>query len=433
MRNPLYAEKGLPAQYQAREALALEVHARPPESLQAPLAVSHIAMLSGEHGADRDLQHLQTLCARHGAAQPAQGAAYHSVDLGPFRLRWERHTEFSTYTLFRPIPPDTIAAPTALQAVPADWLAGLPGEMIAGVHLTMASIDEQKVTPAILTALFGSDGYVGSEVSGGAAVSWTDFRLQGDGFTHMLLVDRHMGPRQAGRIVQRLLEIETYRMTALMALPVARGILPQLRAVEERLSAASHDHLAVQDFEGQRRLLGELIELAAFNERIAADTAYRFGAAQAYYAIVERSIAELRERRIEGHQTVGEFMERRLAPAMRTCRAVSQRHEALSARISRASALLGTRVNVSLEEQNRTILHSMDKRADLQFRLQRLVERLSMIALAYYLTGLSSYAAKGLAHLGLPLDPDIVALLMIPAAFALVWGGMHWMMPERRK
>jgi uncharacterized membrane-anchored protein len=126
-------------------------------------------------------------------------------------------------------------------------------------------------------------------------------------------------------------------------------------------------------------------------------------------------------------------MERRLAPAMRTCRAVSQRHEAVSARISRASALLGTRVNVSLEEQNRTILHSMDKRADLQFRLQRLVERLSMIALAYYMTGLSSYAAKGLAHLGLPVDADIVALLMIPAAFATVWMGMHWMMPDRRK
>ncbi|WP_239537170.1 DUF3422 family protein, partial [Serratia marcescens] len=59
---------------------------------------------------------------------------------------------------------------------------------------------------------------------------------------------------------------------------------------------------------------------------------------------------------------------------MRTCHSVSGRQENLSEKLSRAATLLRTSVDVELERQNRDLLSSMDRRAQLQLRLQRTVE-----------------------------------------------------------
>ena len=53
-------------------------------------------------------------------------------------------------------------------------------------------------------------------------------------------------------------------------------------------------------------------------------------------------MGELREVRIEGSPTVEEFMERRLAPAMHTCDAVSARQDALGRRIADSNDLAVT-------------------------------------------------------------------------------------------
>ena len=137
-----------------------------------------------------------------------------------------------------------------------------------------------------------------------------------------------------------------------------------------------------------------------------------------------RRITELREDRIEGMQTIAEFMSRRLAPAVSTCEAVAKRQESLSARVARASNLLRTRVDLALEEQNRDLLKSMDRRASLQLRLQETVEGLSVVAISYYLVGIVSYMAKALKGVGLPIDPDLAVGLAIPVVLFLVWSGV---------
>ena len=162
-------------------------------------------------------------------------------------------------------------------------------------------------------------------------------------------------------------------------------------------------------------------------ERITAATTYRFGASRAYDALVERRIAELREARLPNVQTWREFMDRRLAPALRTVASVRERQESLSTRISRAANLLRTRVDVALEQQNRDLLQSMNQRAQLQLRLQETVEGLSVVVLSYYLVGLVSYAVKALSKLGLPLNPDLTTGLAIPVVVGAVGWGMHRM------
>ena len=49
------------------------------------------------------------------------------------------------------------------------------------------------------------------------------------------MVDRHLRSRQAGRLLQRLFEIEVYRMMALLAFPTARQLLPELNDADQRL------------------------------------------------------------------------------------------------------------------------------------------------------------------------------------------------------
>ncbi len=224
--------------------------------------------------------------------------------------------------------------------------------------------------------------------------------------------------------MQRLFEIETYRMLALLALPLARRHGPELSRSGARLTEMTARLAAIEGLEDERRLLGELTRMSAEIEDMAATASYRFAAARAYDALVRRRVAELRETRFEGMQTIGEFLERRLAPAMATCEAVAARLEARSDRVSRASQLLRTRIDIALEAQNGELLRSMDRRARLQLRLQQTVEGLSVAAISYYLVGLVGYAAKALKAAGVALDADLVTGLSIPLVVGLVGFGV---------
>ncbi len=410
-----------------RRALIDELHARPFAQVTAPQRASHLALLTGEDPAE-DRAQVAVLCTAHGVPPPGSEDTYLMADLGPFRLRWERHTEFSSYTFFQdpgdPGRGDPDWGAPVLDSVPRDWLAALPGQLLVGVHLELEARDAPQRGEEALTRLFGTDNTAGSVVSGGAAAVWMDFAVRADGFGRILLQDRGLRPRQAGRLVQRLFEIETYRMLALLALPLARRHGPELSRSGERLTEMTARLAAIEGLDDERRLLGELTRMSAEIEDMAATASYRFAAARAYDALVRRRVAELREKRFEGMQTIGEFLERRLAPAMATCEAVAARLEARSDRVSRASQLLRTRIDIALEAQNGELLRSMDRRARLQLRLQQTVEGLSVAAISYYLVGLVGYAAKAIKATGVALDADLVTGLSIPVVVGLVGFGV---------
>jgi uncharacterized membrane-anchored protein len=265
---------------------------------------------------------------------------------------------------------------------------------------------------------------VGSRVGDDAGIALTDFRVRADGFSRFLLMDRHMTPRQAGRIAQRILEIDTYRMMALLALPVAQALAPVITEYERELSQVTTVLESAGD-EDESRLLDRLTRLEAQIESDEAKNHYRFGAAAAYYELVRRRIAELREQRIPGLQTFGEFTERRLAPAMNTCRAVAGRQESLSQRVARANQLLATRVDLTRERQNQALLESMNRRAKAQFKLQQTVEGLSIAAITYYVVGLIGYLAKGIKALGLNVNYELAMAFSIPIVAGLAAFGIR--------
>ena len=404
----------LPPEHRLRAELNYEVHARPPDALAAPSRVSYIALLRGDAPRQAAWQHMRTLALRFGAPPPAEGASHWSAELGTFRIRWEQHTEFHRVMFIRDGVPGRPFSDPAIDAVPADWVATLPGELLVAAEL------ELRLDDHFSSEAFGIAHLIGSKIgSGGQA--FTDFRISGDGFSRFLMLAGEMAPPIAGHNAQRLLEIDTYRMMALLALPVARALAPNLTRWEQELAevAAALTRAGPSDEPG---LLNRLTGLASEIESQEAATRYRFSAAAAYYALVQRRIAELREERIEGLQTFQEFTERRLAPAMDTCQSSTARQEALSRRVQRVTQLLQTRVDITREAQNGAVLLSMNRRAAAQLRLQQTVEGLSVAAITYYIVGIWGYAAKALAPRW-GMNPDVLIASAIPvAAVFVIWG-----------
>jgi uncharacterized membrane-anchored protein len=412
----------LPADHPARLPLNNEVHARPPEALPARTRVTYLVLFGV-----LDMAPVTDLCKRYGIQPPAESANHFSADLGPFRLKWERHTEFTRFWFLVPARGTSkLFEETALQAVPKDWLEALPGEVLVANHVELLPLPKPKLDEDKLSQqYFDGNALVGAMVAGGLGKAYADFRIHPDGFGRVLIYDNGMTPRQRGRTVQRLLEVDTYRVLALLGLPLSRELMPKLGEFERNLGAIT-TAMKGADEADEPGLLDRLTKLHADVVRQHTGSQFRFSAARAYADLVALRISELREGRIEGLQMFAEFTERRLSPAMRTCEAAASRLATISERVARATQLLSTRVDISREKQNQALLESMDRRAHLQLRLQETVEGLSIAAITYYIVGLVGYAAKGAMAAGLlPVSSDVVTALAIPVVLIIVALGVR--------
>lgn len=415
----------LPPDHPQRIKLHDEVHSRPPEAIVTPCRISYLALFSPSSQREEEWRKVRELAQAFGVVPPSPGESHYSQDFGAFRLKWERHTEFARYTfILSGADPNEPFANPPIEKVPAPWLAGLPGEVMTATHVAVLAAEGAPGHEEIADRWFNGEGLIGLTVGAGAGRAFTDFRIKADGFRRLLIQDQGMSPRQCGRMVQRLLEIDTYRMMALLALPIAQQAGATQTQYERELAQIT-EVLANATENDEAGLLDRLTRLEAQIESRVSDNHYRFSAADAYYDLVQQRITDLREQRIEGLQTVQAFIERRLAPAMNTCRSIAGRQESLSDRVARATQLLSTRVDLTRERQNQAVLESMNRRAGLQLRLQSTVEGLSVAAVTYYVVGLVGYAAKAFKAEGLPVDVDIAMGASIPIIALLAAWGIH--------
>jgi len=409
----------LPADHPLRETLNQEIHARPPEAISPPAGVAYLVMLSPPDAEAAEREHVADLLEARGVEAPERWTNHFSSQLPDFLLKWERHTEFSRYTIIGQ-GADAAARPeTLLERVGDDWVVGLPGELMFAAKCSVleADPDGEEAELAAAAEAFGSH-VVGADLSGGAVRVFSDFDIQQDHSNLFLLYNRSANRMQLGRVVQRVLELNTYWIMALLALPAARALHPYLSRKEAVLQTITQ--ALVEGYEDDARLLDELTELEAEFGRQAAENAFRFSASSAYHQLVVSRVRDLRERRIPGLQTFAEFTERRLAPAMNTCTSAEARLVSLLERASQTTRLIATRVGMAQERQNQSVLESMDRRARLQLRLQQTVEGLSVAAITYYVVGLVKYAAESAHSLGLPMDAKLITGISIPIVALLV-------------
>ena len=413
-----------------REMLHHEVHARPTEPMAAPLLLSHIVLVEADPAAVR--KHLCALLANRHLPVPSAQDSHIISNIGGASLRWEQHTEFHTYSFWRAQTQE--AEPMPIATVSHDWLASLPGQCLLGLHIRVLKTGGApapspeaapgETIPPSARRWLQEEHLVGAHVFDQSASIYTDLRLHADGFGRWIIVARGMSDAQLGRLVQCILEIETYRMMALLGLPVAREVGRALASAERDLADVA-ERIRNAATHNEPELLKQLTRLAAEVEGMYARTHARFSASQAYFEIVRQRIEELREQRQGALQMLREFMEKRLHPAVQTCAWAARRQQALSERITRVSSLLRTRVEIEQQGSSQQLLSAMNSRQKAQFLLQAAVEGLSVAAVTYYGAGLVAYIAKGVHAFGVALNPDITAAVAIPFIAAAVWLGIR--------
>jgi uncharacterized membrane-anchored protein len=415
-----------PRAHPQRVALHNEIHARPPEAMAAPLAISHIVMVGDAAEREASRAHVAALLRDHHLPQPDAGSTHIRMDVGAFRIRWELHTEFVTWSFSKTIEAAGFGERepvTAVEFVPQEWLARLPGQCLASLHLWVLPTNSFG-SGSLVKHVLNEDTLVASTVADGHGEVYTDFAIHADGFSRMVLLAGGMTPRRLGRLVQQLLEIDTYRMAALLGLPAAREASAVLAYAERELAElAGAIRAAARDDEPQ--LLDRLTKLAGEVEGQYATTHSRFSASAAYFELVDRRIADIAESRLAGLQTIGEFINRRLSPARSTCEWATRRQDALSQRVSRISNLLRTRVEIEQQQSSQALLGAMNTRQGLQLKLQSTVEGLSVAAITYYIVGLVSYVAKGAQALGWPWSAESTAAFAIPVVALGVWASLR--------
>jgi len=408
---------------EARIELSNEWHARPPLELPAPFRCSHVVTLTSEGELAERRREFGALCADFGRPGPAEGARYHASEIGTYRIKWEGHTEAVSHTILVPGQGAPPFGECAIDFVEPAFREHLLGSMFVGVHVEVVRPpgEADPFGYELARSLLGSDSVYGGYMSARTAVVWSAFTLDARGFVRILIVDLERNDDRIARLLQRLLDLETYRMLAMLALPEAREVMGSLSELEPELDEIVR-RLAEESEEGSyRSALSRIIHVAAQVEHLLSSRAYRFAAARAYRSIVERRCTEVQDEVLGDHQRYTNFLLRSFQPALRTCDAAERRAQDLAERVSRAAELLDTRVDLIQQEQSRQMLASMARSARMQVKLQQAVEGFSIVAISYYGVGLLAYVLKSAKALGWPVDPDLLSGLGAPLVVAAVW------------
>lgn len=398
-----------------RARLHNELHARPSIYFEDPAHLHHYAFLDAD-GIAADILHR---VAEVTGKTPDVEAAQEILDLGDQTLKWERHTEFFTLTLLVPRPARGEPWPS-----PPPLLAEIAAKHSrALINASLILVEAESSWEGDPKA-YGLRDPAGSSVGDDDATVWSDFRLTAAGVNRLLLVNRGLNAFRLGRMTRRLLEIETYRMMASLALPLAKEMSLELRDYELELGELSERNTE-SDAVTSRPLLAAISTLSARLERSGARSRRRFSATEAYARIVYLRIDELRETRVGDNPRLGTFILRRFRPTVHFCAAIHQRQQSLAESVARLNDLLRTRAQVEIEEQNSVILQSLNERTSSQLKIQKAVEGLSIIVISYYLFSLFKLGLQSLDALGMPIVPAVAAAILAPLGLGII-GVLAW-------
>ena len=422
----------LPHDHAERYRLNDELHARPPVALWPNEHVLYLALVDTAGKRLQEEVLIRDLCDSLGgnSCPLLQGnniefdvpvnESEDALSGGPlrFRVKYERHSEFSSWWFFQQTASNDLHETPVFFCNLAQWIHRLPGKLLVALNIRVCQAEG---FPSVheISPYFSGNTVIGSLIAHESGAAYTDFRIDASGRSRMLFLNRRMGSRQAGRQLQGLVEIETYRMMALLTLPDVQDAFPLLAQEEQSIidvsrQLAASSNATVEDQSRDLVLQQEISRISSAIEALSSRTQFRLSASDAYFELVQKRITDLNETNLSGIQGFGEFMERRLLPAMKTCRTFAQRIRETSHRVSRISQLLQTRVEIAREAQNSQLLASMENRSKHQLHLQQAVEGLSIVAISYYGIGIAGYVFKAMKTMGLLHDVELATGIATP-------------------
>lgn len=400
-------------EHELRRQVVTEMHLRKWPVVTPPcLVIQWLRSVSPEER-DEEARHLdwQSAGSLNSAGTPQRPPFCEGMLQDKIMFVWERQSEGSSLTLFIPHAPVDAFINPAMAPQWADiveWGERFPGRVIRATRIWVAH-DDQEAEAIVHATGFGADEMVSCTI-GQRARLWSDFKIHANGYGALVIAANGTDPRDLSRSLQRLQELGNYRNRALLGLPIAQKSWPELDAIESRLKEISL-HLSDPN-RTDDSLLMEISEIQSRLTAVATATNFRMSATAAYATLVEERLEELGSQPIEGHASLADFTQRRFRPAIRTCAALNSRLDTLTARAGQINALLRTRVETRIENQNAQLLRSMDKSARRQLRLQELIENFSILALSYYAVGLLHYLLLGVPGLSEDAKHHVTAALV---------------------
>ncbi len=398
-----------------------ELYQHPPLPMPERTVCSYVVFLASEKGEHINRDRLEELISFAGLKTLEQNDLFFLGTNDKLKVKWERHSEFETFTFCSRASEKSEFARTSIEGLPKQWTANHFEDSLVATHIHVTPVDKNYLEKPSSPDCFQSPPVAGGFVCDRNAVIWSDFRIQGDGFTRIVVKDGNLGPFRLGRLIQRILDIETYRVLAQMGQLTNYATNRRIAALEDELSnilAHEEGHSGRPD---DKALLEKLIALSSRVDNLVTRDSNRYDATKAYGQIVFRRLEEINEQRIQGAQRLSNFIRRRFIPAMNTNDATATRLDKLEQRIARTSALFRTKIDVQVQNQNALVLDSMNRRADTQIKLQQTVEALSVVAISYYAIGIFSTLAKFLNLAGVSLQADLMTGIAAPIIVYMVF------------
>ncbi|MGV6807950.1 MAG: DUF3422 family protein [bacterium] len=411
-----------------RKMIGEVLHHRIFPMLPSPCRVFQYLFTGTEGKSSEEIANLNRLC-RSGDELLDTDIQSLNIDFGDILFRWEKHSEFSTYSWVITHSLDSLFVHPEDAGVPKHWLADVPGELFRLSQIRLMTSDDKSPSDQY-EKYFEPQSCVRSRLAGGQAEIWTDFRLHEEGAGRTLLLDHGLHPQSRGRLLQQILDVGNYRRMALLGWPLTQETLRNLDDIEARHAVISKKIESRE--EDDQSLLEDIVALSARSEAMFANNCSRLHATLAYYQMTVDRLESIKEQPVDGFLTLRNFTDRRLKPAIRTAESVLFRQRELASRLGRSSDLIRTRSNHKLERQNQSLLQSIDDSARTQVNLQRLVELVSLIAVSYYLIDFVHFLFVGWSHLDSRIDPEIGRAAAIPVVMLMTVTGLYWLRYRRQ-
>ena len=226
-------------------------------------------------------------------------------------------------------------------------------------------------------------------------------------------------------IVDAIVRIETYYHMLLMQKPLFSAAIDQAYKFEQvhlKQREIISEHIGHADSLALQRWLNGLTQDLLKTTRLSSRLNFELSAAVPYDKIVHRSLASLGERTLSPYRPMSEYVLSGITGVAEGYQQLLKRMDTLRSSFEGTISIIRARVDLMLQSQNLTLLISVDKTTKSQAILQYTVEGLSVIVVAYYLSGLMAYIFKGFQEMGWLRSADIAAALFVPLSLGIALG-----------
>ncbi len=399
-----------------------------------PTLAKALAILSGDGKIDAAVRDVGGY--KEGHARPSLESAL--IDLGNNPAKWDisNSDEFiaSIFDLINADRRKAIALDRFIIAATEGYVRSCFGadESIDGIQVHATNLRQQ--TEYVGNKCMDGRAYVFSNLGNNHTLDEKGFVREGeqrlsDVFTRTVIVDCGMNRFQRGRLLQNLTEFAAERTMSILWIARFRLVHNALNAIEAMINLAVanyHDNkeqlsrkeilsmikdpgkaeedgsIVPYDYwhalnrgltlskdvakdattAGRERKLIIALEflsscLTILNNYIEGGIVDRSGGADSSRDMLEGKLKSIRERSIVGHQSLGDFLNRRFVPISRVIGRTGQRYHRMRERIAEVSDLINAKLSA-------TEWHEHQKQADRQTRLLRVAEYFGEAALGYY-------------------------------------------------